>query len=278
MSLSISVMTTADVDFSIRMTDREQWGNVKADFIRLVYFEPDGCFVARRNGRRIGMVTSTTYGSYAFMGSLIVQKGHRGAGVGEQLMRQALAYLDSKGIKTVELDGVFEAVSLYRRLGFKDKYLSLRFYRPPQLVRDDKQGEVSRVCAEELVNFDRSMTGLCREKLLGRFLEEFGEDSIVTGTDKMTGYGIVKPRSGGNSAIGPVVAENTAAFEEILERVLRTHSDRGLSIGVPEIQHGAVEPLLDRGFIYRQPSLRMYRGERADYEENVYGIASPEKG
>ena len=49
-------------------------------------------------------------------------------------------------------------------------------------------------------------------------------------------------------------------------------------IGVPELNRRFVDLLLAEGFVYSQPSLRMYFGLRRDYERHVYAIVSPEKG
>ena len=128
--ISMSTMTESDIAFATEMTDREKWGYLQEDFRRLIYFEPDGCFVARMHGKNIGMVTTPSYGDYAFLGCLIVKDEFRGVGIGASLMNEAIDYLNKKGVQTIELDSVFPALSLYRPLGFKDKYLSLRLLRP----------------------------------------------------------------------------------------------------------------------------------------------------
>ena len=49
-------------------------------------------------------------------------------------------------------------------------------------------------------------------------------------------------------------------------------------MGVPEINSEAIKLLLKYEFKSTEPALRMYLGERKDYEEHIYGILSPEKG
>ena len=168
----IRKMTEADIPFAVGMTDIERWGYLPADFRRLISFEPDGCFVAWVNDRPVGMITSTSYNNYAFIGSLIVRQESRGEGIGEALMKKAVDHLTEKRIETIELDGVFAAVSLYRRLGFKDKYLSLRFVRDAA----DEYGELyscSAEMADKIIAFDRKATGLNRNRMLKAY---FGDD------------------------------------------------------------------------------------------------------
>lgn len=122
-------MMEDDIKFATKLTLYEKWGYKEKDLRRLIYFEPEGCFIAWKNEERVGMVTTTSYGDYAFLGCLIVRKEERGGELGTKLMEHAINVLKKKGVKTIELDGVFPAVSLYRRLKLKDKYLSLRFMR-----------------------------------------------------------------------------------------------------------------------------------------------------
>lgn len=51
-----------------------------------------------------------------------------------------------------------------------------------------------------------------------------------------------------------------------------------MTVGVPETNRDAVRMLMNKGFNYVEPSLRMHLGEGRDYERNVYGIIAAEKG
>ncbi|MBD3218560.1 MAG: GNAT family N-acetyltransferase, partial [candidate division Zixibacteria bacterium] len=73
------------------------------------------------------MLFTSRYEDYAFMGPVIVKEEFRGDGIGEKLMALGMDHLKSRGVNSIELDAVFLAMSLYRRLGFKDKHFSYRF-------------------------------------------------------------------------------------------------------------------------------------------------------
>jgi ribosomal protein S18 acetylase RimI-like enzyme len=163
--IRISIMTGADIAFALEMTDIEKWGYLQDDFRRLICFEPGGCFVAWKGDRRVGMITTTSYDDYAFLGCLIVPEEQRGQGIGESLMKHAVNYLQNRGVKTIELDGVFAAAPLYRRLGFRDKYLSLRFKRSAGKEAGDVPAR-SPISVDEIIAFDRRMTGLNRERVI----------------------------------------------------------------------------------------------------------------
>jgi ribosomal protein S18 acetylase RimI-like enzyme len=275
--LAISVMTETDISFATGLTTGEEWGYLEEDFRRLMYFEPQGCFVAWKSDKRVGVITTTTYEDYAFLGSLIVKKEERGRGIGKSLMKHAMNYLLGKGVKTLELDGDFLAVPWYRRLGFRDKYLSLRF-------KGEARGygnaglSYSPEMAEKIVHFDREKTGLSRERIIGKLLEEFGDSAHVIKRRRVAAYAIVRPRAGGELTVGPMVAENERVAELVFHSVIGKHSGKILYVGVPGTNRDAVRILLNAGFEYLEPSLRMYRGERKNYEGSIYAITSPEKG
>jgi ribosomal protein S18 acetylase RimI-like enzyme len=273
----VSVMTPADITFAFRMTEAERWGYLRTDFEKLIAFEPKGCFIAREQRRRVGMVTSTTYGTYAFVGSLIVETSRRNRGIGEKLLRHALAYLEGKGIKTAELDGVFEAAPLYRRLGFTDKYLSLRFFRRPAGISLRAEAPVPEAC-EGIVDFDLRCTGIERGRIIRRYLHDHDDSAFVIRDDPLSAYAFVRPRSDGTAAIGPLVAVDDRRAESLISGLVVKYAGVGLSVGVPVGKHSLVRSLLDLGFEHRAPSLRMYRGDRKDYEQHIYAILSPEKG
>lgn len=277
MAVSISLMTRDDLDFAVALSDAESWGYLRSDFERLISLAPDGCFVARGVLRRVGIITTTSHGDYGFLGTLIVMKNHRHKGIGEALFAHAVTYLKGRGTKTIELDGVFSAVSLYRRLGFRDKDLSLRFMRPPSPC-DAQSGKLLTVTTDEIVRFDRGQTGIDRSAVLNRFANDFHDSLFAIGDGHVSAYAFVKPRAGGKVAIGPLVAEDSDVAIALLKTILNRFSDKTILIGVPETKTPFVQALVAEGFLYKFPSLRMYSGARLDLDDCAYGIISPEKG
>jgi ribosomal protein S18 acetylase RimI-like enzyme len=275
--INISVMTEKDFDFAVEMTDCERWGYLRSDFEKLTAFEPEGCFVARCEGQPAGIITSTSYDDYAFVGTLIVKETQRNKKIGEKLLSHVIIYLENKGVETVELDGVFPAVSLYRRLGFKDKYLSLRFFRSPAPLKHISEN-LSPDPSKEIIAFDRRLTGIERQRLLERYLKEYRDSVFTIRAEKLAAYAFVRPRAGGLRTIGPMVAGNEEAAGKLIQDLVSKYAGTGLTMGVTEDNRPMVKLLYELGFCYKAPSLRMYRGKKKEYEKNIYGILSPEKG
>ncbi len=276
--LTISVMEPDDYDFAVELSDHEGWMHQRVDFARLTTFEPQGCFIARHDGERAGMICSTSQGDYGFLSCLIVREGQRGRKIGEQLMRHALGYLLDMTVRTIELDGVIPAVSLYRRLGFNDKYLSLRFRRWPGPTTTARNSVRQNSSTEAIADYDRCRTGLSREHIILRLGAEFGESVFVVGDEFAAGYGIVRPRTPEVAALGPLIADSGDGAKDLLREVLDRFASKMIVVGVPELNQPFVDLLLAEGFVYSQPSLRMYFGLRRNYERHVYAIVSPEKG
>ena len=275
--VAISPMTEADLAFAVKCTDIENWGYLPDDFRRLMLFQPGGCFVARSTGRQIGIVTTTGYGRYAFVGSLIVLKKYRGVGAGELLMRRAIDHLEARGVRTIELDGVFEAVSLYRRLGFVDKYHSLRFHRLPQKMTG-RAPSVRVPSLEELLTYDKSRTSISRGHILEHYYRHSDQSFFATGAKAMCGYVLVRPTAANHIALGPMVADDLKSCRTLMRAVLARYAHRSIGMGVPEGNGEMIDLVRGLGFRSLAPSLRMYRGRRKDYEKYIRSILSPEKG
>jgi len=270
-------MTRNDLDFAVALTDAENWGYLRSDFERLISLSPDGCFVARGRLRRVGIITTTRHGDYGFLGSLIVMKNHRDSGIGKALFAHAIDHLRERGTTTIELNGVFPAVTIYRRFGFHDKYLSPRFARLPALC-DAHPETLRRVTTDEIVSFDREHSRIDRSAVLARFCDDFRESIFAIGDGQLSAYAFVRPRATGNVAVGPLVAKSPDAAIALLRTILSRFHDKLILIVVPEMKTEFVQTLVAEGFFYQCPWLRMYWGTRLDLDDYSYGIISPEKG
>jgi len=275
----IRVMTDHDIPFAIGLTDGEHWGNVPADFARLLSFEPQGCFIAEENRHPVGMICTTCQGaSYAFISSLIVSPEARGRKLGEALMAYGLAYLKSRSVETIELDGVFPALSMYRRFGFRDRYLSLRFRRPSSHGAKTRANKPS-CTLQELIEFDHKITGRERSHIIKRYYEEFSGNLFIVPDDYLRGYAFARPIADNRMAIGPVVAVDAPAGRQIIKSIISVCRGSTLTIGIPEINRTAVDILLDAGFVYCQPSVRMILGPLPCFNDiAVFAILSADKG
>lgn len=277
--IQIAVMEYSDVEYAKSLTDIEQWGHREDDFRRLLQLDPEGSFVAWQGDHRVGIATTVSYNGYAFLGNIIVDKKRRGKNIGPALMQHALDYLDKKGIKTIELDGVLSAVAMYRHMGFRDKYRSLRLARNP--ARSNRGPALYSQCGESahiLAEFDYRQTGIQRKGLIGKLVQEFPAGIFCLTTPHLRAYAVIRERANNALAIGPFIAEDPAACDAIMAGVVTKFGNRRITVGVPETNAAAVESMLRHDFRHSTPSLRMYRGQRIAYEHHVYAIVSADVG
>ncbi|KPJ66664.1 hypothetical protein AMJ44_08065 [candidate division WOR-1 bacterium DG_54_3] len=276
--IEIKTMEHSDIKFAKSLTDIEQWGHLESDFRRLLHLDPQGCFIAWKGNNRVGIATTVSYGDYAFLGNIIVKKEHRGGIIGPRLIQHAVGYLDEKGIKTIELDGVFSAVAMYRYMGFRDKYRSLRLFHKPDGCFDSEKSISYAAPVRDLISFDHKQTGIQRSRMLHGLIQEFPTHTFCVKEERLQAYAIVRERATHALAIGPLVAEELTVCDVLLSTILATFKSEFMTIGVPEINTAAVEMMLQKGFGCSSPSMRMYRGSRIDYERHVYGIISADVG
>lgn len=291
----IKIMIQNDVDFTTGLTNVEKWANRKADFVRLIKLNPYGNFVAWDNNKRVGIITTVIFGRIAFVGNLIVSGKYRGRGIGRELMEHALKYLgEQKEILTVELDGDFPAVELYRKLGFRDKYFSFRFCcKPANGCRKPANGcrkpadnfgggiEAGIVDPAKIIKIDNELINfpnISRDKFLADFINLHNGQVYVTGETGDKAYAVVRKCFGDYYVIGPTMARTAKEAELLIRSIIDNHDSEVIYTGVPEINREAVEIMLRNGFCYEQPSLRMYLGEKIDYEKNIYTIISGDVG
>jgi len=271
------------VTWAIRLTDLEDWGYSRADFERLLALEPEGCFVARLRGKRVGITCSTSYGRLAFIGAVIVHPDARGEHVGEALMQAALDHLDRRGVETVRLNAYLHVVPFYERLGFRGEYENVR-YRGKVVASGG--GPTARVASREdldaVAHFDSFYFGARRDALLDRLHTEFPDTFLVVRDEGgIRGY-IVANAEDGAAEIGPWVANPSApeAAAELLHAlVARLGPARvGLTAPAPNelAAHLAAGLRLEPSF----RTLRMARGKDAHHglPQGVFALAGLEKG
>jgi len=198
-----------DIDAAIALTDLEAWGYTREDFRRLLALSPDGCFVAERDERVVGVLTTTTYDGLAFLGAVIVVPELRGKGVGKEMMEAALAHLRKTGVRTVRLNAYLNAIPFYERLGFQREYEVIRWHGPAGAGGERVRGvrPVRPADLTGLAQMDARYFGANRQILFARLAEEFSSTFLVAERGgRLSGFIAGNP-SGDSCEIGPWVVE-----------------------------------------------------------------------
>ena len=280
MQLEIRPFTASDIEFALMQTAREGWGATRALFETCLAHDPEGCFIAEEDGGRVGMITTTRYAQTGWVGNLVVVPERRRQGLGRQLMSHVIARLTDRGVRAICLEADPMGIRLYRRLGFVDQFESRRFRREPP--HQAKPSSADRLGARDLptiAGFDTAAFGDDRSRLLAVLFGKAKAAYWIRDNPGPRGYAFVLPTASGVS-IGPWVAVDRQAADNLLRRILAEFAHHPLVIGVPNINRAAAELFESQGFQQTAPSLRMFRGEpgSAGNPTRIFGIANGAMG
>jgi GNAT superfamily N-acetyltransferase len=275
-------MGQGDLGLFLRLAEVVGWGLTEADFGRMLGYEPRGCFVAGLGGEDVGMVATFLYGDVGWMGNLIVLPEHRGRGIGAALMGRGIRRLTDDGAASIRLDSVPRAIPLYRRLGFREEYPSLRFIgraesHPYTGVEAMEEWELP-----EVLDLDGRFFGADRGRMLRRVRADH-PDMCFTAREggRLLGY-IMAKEGASNVKIGPWICEpgQPERAEALLRALMDARAGEDLWAGVPGGNGASVGILERNGFWSIPPSLRMCYGrcDRGEDIRGVFGLGGPEKG
>jgi GNAT superfamily N-acetyltransferase len=278
--LRIRVMNLDDVPLGCRLNDAAGWNQRPADWQRLLAFEPAGCFVAEWDGRPVGTTCVTRFETIAWISMVLVDAEHRGRGIGTQLMRYALAWLDERGAQTVRLDATALGRPVYEKLGFVGEYEVARW--EGAAVGGGLGPEITWAADSHLkaiTALDHQATGTPRGPLLARLFAERPEGMrVAVDRGRISGYSGIRP--GGRAwQIGPLVALDVSSGSALLDAAFSDHQGQTVFLDVPLPNRPAMQWAEARGLRIGRQFLRMTRGRPvADRPEQIWASFGPEKG
>ncbi len=277
----IQEMTPEDLGLCVSLFSLVGWGNTVDDVRRMLSYEPGGCFVATVGGVGVGIVESTSYGGVGFVGNLIVRPDHRGRGIGATLMRAAMKHLLETGARSVRLDSVHKAVPLYRRLGFREEYPSLRFTGAGRRLPWEGVERMTPADLPSVLELDRRFFGAQRDRILERVLLDFPDLCFLARKGSIIGY-IMAKAGEGVCRIGPWICEpgRPEVAETLLHRLMSEADSQRLWAGVPSVNEASAEMLKENGFESLPSSIRMCYGECGPMGDprGILGVGAPDKG
>ena len=288
--VKIRALTPKDIDYVTDSVNREKWGHTRSDVKRCFDLEPNGCFIAEIDRKPVGHAFSICYGKLGWIGLLIVEKEHREKGIGTELMKASINYLQRKHAETIKLEAVPEAVSLYKRLGFKEEFDSLRLSlnlkttqanvkTKTNIVKSMKEADIEKVSA-----FDSDYFGANRSQILKALFREYPQYCFIAEkAGEVLGY-IMARQTTYAYLIAPWVCsprrkDVATALFLACKNALGTDKTE-IRLGAPAINKSATTLLDSLGFQQISKSIRMIYGREGVPEniKGVFGIGGPEKG
>src|SRR5262245_14242902 len=207
-------MTGDDVPAGLALSRQAGWNQTRADWLRALALQPDGCFVADEGGVA-GVCCTCVFGPVAWVALMLVDVERRRSGIGRALMEHALAFLDAQKVASVRLDATPLGQPLYERLGFAPQFSLARYagvLPPDDAPASPEVVAVPRERWEELAALDESVTRTDRRRLLLRLFAE--QPHEVRGVGGPGGWrGLMAARHGFHAVqLGPCLGDAGAAL------------------------------------------------------------------
>ncbi|MCK5548496.1 MAG: GNAT family N-acetyltransferase, partial [Thermoplasmata archaeon] len=269
--IEIGTMGRDDIDFAVELTNSVNWGYAKDDFIRMLSWEPAGCFIALKDDKMCAFTTTINYGKLGWIGNVCVSRRFRKSGIGKSIVAHSMGYLNSMGVRTIRLCSYLDKREFYTKLGFKEEGLARVFLKEdlagiPEEAREKGKGSGIRGMdqgdLEDTISLDRKMFGHDRSRLLMRVHEDFPRLCFIS--EKAEGGYIMGTDSAGTGEIGPWICspdtENGDA-ESLLHALLEAFITPVASVTVPMANRNSMEILKNMGFVQEYDVAVMRSGE-----------------
>ena len=277
--IRVRAMTAADVPLGMRLKQQAGWNQLEADWQRFLDLEPDGCFVAERDGTPVGTTTTCIFGPVAWVAMVLVDAALRGQGIGKALMQHALAFLDESGVRSVRLDATPLGQPLYEKLGFVVQYQLARYEGVlPPVGAAPGIPVITPEHLDEWLQRDQEVTATDRSKLLRRLFAE--QPDALRGVDLgARGKGFLTVRPGMRALqIGPCIASGGAGLLLFADAWQR-YAGQSAFIDIPMQNMEAGLLAQGQGLTVQRHLTRMCRGEEVcERIGELWASSGPEMG
>jgi GNAT superfamily N-acetyltransferase len=282
----LRTMTERDVAAGLRLNHLAGWNQTAADWHRFLNASPVGCFVAEIDERVCGTATTISYQDrFAWIGMVLVDPEYRKRGVGTQLLRKSVEYLEQRGIATMKLDATPQGQPIYADMGFETEYQIERWIltRPAVKIAKPETSSFAPLTKEQLALIlasDRDVFGADRSRLLRSLHDEAPEFAMcISRNGTPQGYALGR-RGAFADHLGPWAAKSRATAEKLVHEFLSRSSRETLVVDCLTANPFAIELLRAGQFARSRILTRMYRGPNAypGNPDSLCAILGPEFG
>jgi hypothetical protein len=278
--LNIRTMRPDEIPIAVEWAANEGWNPGLADAACFATVDPDGFVVGEIDGAPVAIVSCVNYDArFAFLGLYIVRSDMRGRGHGLRVWNAAIAHA---GERVIGLDGVVAQQPNYKRSGFAFAYANVRYGGTVTAPEPGPRAGVvaladiplASVEADDATVFPAPRTAFLRAWIgapghVGRALVRDG---------RLAAWGVIRPCRTGRK-IGPLVADDRAAADAVLEALLASSGGGEVFLDVPGVNRDAVALAQDLGLAPVFETARMYTGTIPPLRlDRVFGITTFELG
>ena len=280
-------MSSADLSSCDELRKIAGWNQRTQDWLRFLELSPSGCFVAAREGRVVGTVTTLAYGQeVGWIGMLLVEPNARGQGIGTALLQRAIDYLRAVQVRCIKLDATPKGEELYRKIGFRAEWTLTRFERdqfdseemiPCAVPRRWRKTELQDLPG--IVSLDAEAFGVARPDLIRSLWASPNVSFVCEMNRQVRGFSMSRAGSVANY-FGPIVAESDDMAEMLLRALISVGAAGPIYWDVPDENESAVAFAQRLGFNPQRKLLRMFLGNenRSGNLKKYFGLADPSLG
>jgi GNAT superfamily N-acetyltransferase len=276
----VKPMRASDFLFATKLANTMDWNMATEDFEFMTSLEPEGCFVVFQGSERLGIATSISFGKVGWFGNLIVKENARNKGAGSLLVKHAVNYLQSKGVKTIGLYAYPNLIVFYSNLGFEhDEDFSVMHADTLGSLTAETLPKTGMRQIKSVATFDSDCFGGNRKKLLESIILEKGNLSYyVAKGDVVVGYVAAKVYEK-MAELGPLICQADHVDDAIMLLKASLARLTGLSVYavLPKKEISLVNMLFSVGFKEDFCVSRMFLG-RAGSKNCICMAESLERG
>jgi Acetyltransferase (GNAT) domain/Acetyltransferase (GNAT) family len=276
--LQIRSMRPEEILLAVDWAAAEGWNPGLADAACFAVVDPTGFLIGEIDGEPVATVSCVNYGaSFAFLGFYIVRNELRGRGYGLRIWNAAIAHAAAR---VIGLDGVVAQQDNYRKSGFSLVYANIRYggtiaapAQPTDVVALEK---IPRALVEA---DDATIFPASRGAFLRAWISAPGHiGSALLRDGKLAGWGVIRPCRHGHK-IGPLVADDRAGAETIMQALLAGAAGGEVFLDVPGVNRDAVALAESFGLVPTFETARMYTGAIPPLQlDRLFGVTSFELG
>ncbi|MBR0786277.1 GNAT family N-acetyltransferase [Bradyrhizobium iriomotense] len=276
--LQIRSLRPEEISLAIDWAAAEGWNPGLSDAACFAVPDAQGFLVGEIDGEPVATVSCVNYDDrFAFLGFYIVRADLRGAGHGLRIWNAAIAHARPR---VIGLDGVVAQQDNYKKSGFQLAYANIRY---GGIVAAPKQP--AGVIALDAIPFalveadDATVFPAARSAFLHAWINAPGHVGRALLRDgRLAAWGVIRPCRTG-CKIGPLVADDRAAADTIMQALLASGGGGEIFLDVPAVNREAIALAEGLGLKPVFETARMYTGPIPPLRiDRVFGVTSFELG
>lgn len=279
--ITLRTLTIKDIPEALTLSRYASWNQLEHDWQTILEINPEGSLAAVKENHVVGTASTIRYSiGFSFIGMVLVHPQHQKQGIGKMLLDAAMELL--KNEKIIKLDATAQGRELYLKLGFKDECsLSRLVYSGASPETEDNNIiRLNDDCLDGIIDMDAAAFDGDRYIMLKNILRRNGGFAYVAkGDDRLKGYCLGRKGYHMNQ-VGPLIAEDQATAQMLINNFLSKCNDRPVAIDVFEDNKDWKKWLIKIGFKEQRSFIRMVFGEN-NFKGDIsrqFAITGPEFG